>query len=382
MRILIAHTFYRTPGGEDSFVRGQVDLLQRDHVVELFSASNTELRGSAHAAGRIMYSRAKRREFNEVIRRFQPELIHVHNVYPSMGPVVHLAAAEAGIPLVMTVHNYRLRCPNGYRFTEGAVCDRCTSGFYGHAVMHTCFPSRAQAIGYAGALWVHRFLLSLERKVAMFLAPSDYVRGWLIDSGIPEAKARTVRNFVQNKPHASASVGSYGLYLGRLSSEKGIDILLQALARAGDPPFRIVGDGLFESELRALAKSLSLRNTRFVGRIPHDRVDEVVAGARFVVMPTRSHETLGIAGLEAMALGRPLIVSNRGGLPEIVRGENGMLCPADDVEKLASAVGRLNDEAELCRRYGEAGIRLQRSAFSPEVHRQELERVYEACLDN
>src|SRR5918994_2114012 len=176
MRILFAHSFYRMAGGEDRHVREQVELVSRAHDVELIAASNADLPEAATTAMRMMYSRGKKQQIMEAIDRFAPEVVHIHNAYPSLGPSVILAAHERRIPIVMTVHNMRLRCPNGLMFTQGSLCRRCEAGMYANAVVHACFPTKRQASAYAGALWLHRFVMRLEPRISRFIAPSEFIR--------------------------------------------------------------------------------------------------------------------------------------------------------------------------------------------------------------
>ena len=114
----------------------------------------------------MAYSPRIRADVESAIRTFRPDVIHIHNSYPAFGPAVFLGARNFGIPLVMTVHNYRLRCPNGYMFTEGSICTRCTDGAYHNAVLHPCFPTKEQSIAYASSLWLHRFVLKLEGSIS------------------------------------------------------------------------------------------------------------------------------------------------------------------------------------------------------------------------
>ena len=254
LRILYAHSFYRIPGGEDRHVRDQIDLVSGAHDVELISEANIDLSESPATAARMLYSRAKKRDVGRIIDRFAPDVVHVHNTYPSLGPAVVLAANERGIPIVMTVHNFRLRCPNGFMFTEGALCHRCESGVYINALVHQCFPTKKQAGAYATVLWAHRFVMRLEERIARFIVPSDFMRKRLLRWGIGEDRVRVIRHFVASAGSRShPSIGSYGAFVGRLSPEKGLDVLLAALARAGDPPFLIVGDGPQRAALEDLA---------------------------------------------------------------------------------------------------------------------------------
>ena len=346
MRILFAHSFYRVSGGEDRHVRDQVELLSGVHSVDTLFESNTELSPGPRTARQMLYSSSKKHEVGSAMDRFAPDVVHVHNIYPSLGPAVLLAAYERRVPVVMTIHNLRLRCPNGLMFTDGALCRRCESGNYLNALMHPCFPTYKQAAAYATVLWAHRFVMRLHDGVARFIAPSQFVRIRLREWGISEERISIVPHFVRS-PRSStpeAESGKYGLFLGRLSAEKGLAGLLRALQRAGDPPFLIAGDGPLKGELERLARRLALSNTRFLGQRSHTEVAGLLAEARYLALPSTSEEVSGLAALEALSAGRPLLVSDRGALPELVARGEGLICRPKDVadisKKLASFDGR------------------------------------------
>ena len=379
MRILIAHCFYRLPGGEDRYVEQQMEVLGPRHTVELLGRRNEDLGGKLDTARSMVGSGKERRAVGETIAKFKPDVIHLHNSYPSLGPAVQLAAQRQHVPLVMTVHNFRLRCPNGYMFTEGKPCYRCEDGLYHNALLHNCFPSRGQAATYAAALWLHRFVLRVQDKVTLFLTPSRFVSERVLSWGFDPRRVRVVRNFTDIAPHAG-SPGSYGMYVGRLSSEKGLDVMLRALARAGDPPFRIVGDGTVRPALEALTRELGLTNTVFVGRVAPQRVSEFLEDARYAAMPSLWDEVAGIAALEAMAVGRPLLVTEKGGLPELIENGEGLMARAGDVEDTATKVKALMEDDVRWREMSERALARARAEFTPEAHASQLERAYEHAL--
>jgi glycosyltransferase involved in cell wall biosynthesis len=378
----VAHSFYRRPGGEDRYVSQQMDLLALRHAVELFSRRNDDLGGGLSTAARMTISAsADRDDLRQVIHRFKPEVIHLHNAYPALGPAVHLEAQRAGIPLVMTVHNCRLRCPNGYMFTEGELCRRCESGNYSNAVLHHCFADAKQATSYATSLWLHRFVLHLDDKVAAYITPSQFMHDRMLDWGFPETRVNVVRNFTDHLA-ASAEPGRYGIYVGRLSSEKGVDVLLTALSLAGDPPFLICGDGPMRGPLEALGRDKGLRNTRFMGQLPAGDIAEQLQGSRFFVLPSLWDENAPLAALEAMAAGRPLLVTEGGGLPELVRSGEGLLCRRGDAPDLAQKIGTLSHDDDLCRRAGTAALNRAAAEFTPSAHLGRLEQIYEKAADS
>ena len=375
MRILIAHSFYRDPGGEDTYVRAQAELLEARHSIEVLGPRNDEL-SRGEALNRLVYSGKMRAQIEETIERFRPDVVHLHNAYPSLGPAVHMAIRRRRVPLVMTVHNLRLRCPNGLMFTEGELCRRCEGGMYIHAALHRCFPTRRQGVAYAGALWLHRFVLRSEREVSLFVAPSRFMASRLHEWGISIDKIKVVRNFVSAAPDPQRPPGEYGLFLGRLSSEKGVDVLLRALAAASNPPFRIAGSGPAAERLRDQALHLGLSKTRFLGLVAHGAVPELLAGSRYVVAPSIWEENLPLSVLEAMAAGRAVIGSRRGGLPELVEAARGIAVEPGDERGLAAAILKLSRDGVLCDTFGSAARRFADEELSPGTHLDKLDSVY------
>lgn len=378
MRILVAHASYRTPGGEDRYVEQQVDLLGERHTVELFAGRNAELSGAGAAAGRMFSPKAMRAKVKDAIRTLRPDLVHVHNVYPALGASVHTAARECKVPLVMTVHNYRLRCPNGYRFTEGQVCDRCIRGNHLHALIHDCFPSKAQAFGYATALWLDRFVRHIDDTVDMFIAPSEFMADRLGSWGISADRIQMVRNFTDAWAARPIEVGAYGVYAGRLSSEKGVDVLLQALGRCGDPPFAILGDGPLRAALERMARDLGLQNVRFEGRVDRVELDRMLASARYFVMPSLSDENSPLAVFEALTRGVPAIVTDRGGLPELV--DRSLVVGAGDADDLARAIDLVRHDDDVRERAATAARAFTQRELGPEIHMERLEEAYATAI--
>jgi glycosyltransferase involved in cell wall biosynthesis len=380
VRILLGHSFYRLTGGEDRYVRQVVELLGRDHDVELLCASNERLSETVGTAARMLYSPSAIERVSRTLARFRPHVVHIHNPYPALGPSLHMAARRQGVPIVMTAHNFRLRCPNGLMFTNGALCRRCERGMYVNALIHDCMSSRKQAAAYAAALWAHRFVLRLEQNVSLFVAPSGFMRQRLLDWGIPADRVVVIRNFVKPTPDASAEPGRYGLYIGRLGEGKGLDILLHALSRSGDPYFKIAGTGPLRSGLEELARELALRNCSFTGWQEPGESARLLKGARFVTIPSVWEENAPLAALEAMAAGRPLVLSDAGGLPELADTGAGLLSRMGDADELATSISMLVSDDRACVRLGGAGLAASRGAFSPSAHVSMLTAAYRRAI--
>jgi len=226
------------------------------------------------------------------------------------------------------------------------------------------------------ALWIHRFPLRLENKVALFLAPSLFMGEQLKRWGIGPIRVRVIRNFTDIPVASSSSPGAFGVYAGRLSKEKGLDVLLRALKLAADPPFTVIGDGPQKDELERVAADLGLRRVSFVGKVSPDQVRPMLERSRFAVFPSLCHENAPVAALEAMAAGRPLLVTCRGGLPELVDEGRGLVCSPGDVRDMADKLLLLVEDGDLCRRAGEAGLAFARKELGPARHKSQLEDAY------
>jgi glycosyltransferase involved in cell wall biosynthesis len=280
---------------------------------------------------------------------------------------------------VLTVHNFRLRCPNGFMFTEGAPCRRCEAGNYLHATLHHCFGSRAQAAGYATSLWAHRFVLKTDDKIDLFITPSSFLRSRLIEWGFDADRVSVVRNFAE-PPEADSEPGAYGVNLGRMSSEKGLDGLLRALREAGDPPFVFIGSGPVLDDLKKMARALKLEGTEFRGQLEPSEVAPLLRRARYVALPSTWDENAPLAALEAMATGRPLLVSRTGGLPELIEGGEGLMFDPGDTAAMAEHITSLMKDDDLCRALGGRGLARVKSEFTPETHLEKLEEAYATAL--
>ncbi|MGH2756364.1 MAG: glycosyltransferase family 4 protein [Actinomycetota bacterium] len=380
MRVLMAHSFYRVPGGEDRYVLRLMDLLEARHEVRLLGPRNVDLREGIRTAASMAYSRKRLQEARDAIDEFEPHLIHLNNPYPSLGASVHLAASKAGVPLIVTVHNLRMRCPNGLMFTEGAICRRCQEGAYFNAALHQCFPRRTQGAAYATVLWLHRFVVHLEEKVSLFICPSNYMRDRLLSWGLDESKLRVVPHFIPMDVPASSKPGRYGIYVGRLSQEKGVDTLLDALKEAGDPEFLIVGGGPLAEDLKRRSAELGLMNTSFLGHVDPERVRSLLSESRFLVMPSACEESASLAAMEAMSVGRPLLVTSLGALPELVSTGAGIAFTAGNVAELARGIDRLMADDGFCQAAGERSLTIARERFSAQSHLSKLEGAYESAL--
>lgn len=378
MRILVLHSRYRSgsASGENRVVDDEVRLLQTaGHAVEAFQpqmdpAGPAEL---LHSAAGVVWSIRAPHEVAARIDRFRPDVVHVHNLFPALSPAV-LRAVPSRIPLVMTLHNYRLLCLPGTFLRDGVVCEDCLGRSKWPGVIHGCYQgSVAASAALATSLELHRAVGSFD-NVDLYVAISRFVRAKHIEAGLPGPR-------IVVKPHFSwpssrrDGPGSYFLFLGRLSPEKGGSTLVEVFRRSS-ARLIIVGEGPDGAMLRRRGSS----NLEFRGTVEPDRVPDLLAGARALLVPSLSHEGAGKVVLEAYAASVPVLASEAGGLPEVVDdGQTGFLLPPGDVPAWTRAVDRMSDD-ELVQRMGAAGLAMWKQGYGPDQGLANLEAVYEQAV--
>jgi glycosyltransferase involved in cell wall biosynthesis len=331
-------------------------------------------------AASSVYSWKARRSLAALLDARRPDVAHLHNVYHQLTLSVIDELARRRIPIVLTLHDWKIACPAYTLFTEGAPCRRCVSGSVANAVAHRCVKGSALASGLAAAEAAVARRRGTYGKVQRFIAPSRFAAGVAAMAGIEPRRVAYVPNFLTDaelcsRPAEGPREPAF-LYAGRLEATKGVRQLLDAFARVEGPAaLRVAGAGLLEGEVRAAAA----RDPRIahLGRIDRAEVLRELERARAVVLPSIWEDNGPLAILEAQARGAALVVSDRGGPPEFVRdGESGLVVPAEDVGALAGALQRLADDPELACRFGERGRRDVEAEHTAGRHYERLLSVY------
>jgi glycosyltransferase involved in cell wall biosynthesis len=379
MRILILHSRYLSgpASGENRVVDDEVALLrQAGHTVHLRdpSAENIDGLGLARTALNAIWSRNETARVTELIAHHSPDVVHSHNLWPALSPAVISAAAKQGVPIAMTLHNYRLMCLPATLLRDGRGCEECVGRIPWRGVTYRCYHDSALASGtLAASISLHR-TIGTWKKVSLFMAISKFVREKHIQGGLPAAKIMVKPHFVWPGPRREGP-GDYFLYLGRLSPEKGVITLVETW-REARAPLLIVGEGPQAEDVRAKASpDVEIRPT-----VPPPEVVELISRARAVVVPSVWYEGAGRVVLEAYASGVPVIASRIGALPEVVEdGVSGLLVPPVDKAAWVSAVERLLDDSES-ERLGRGGYNLWDERYRPDNGLANLERGYERLL--
>ena len=318
MRFLLVHNTYQQAGGEDAVVTAERALLmERGHEVNVYRRSNDELRSRAHFAAlktgfETAWSSRSYREISEALRREKPDIAHFHNTFPLISPAAYYACAHAAVPVVQTLHNYRLLCPAATLFRNGSVCESCVGrGIPWPGVVHGCYrDSRVATAAVSAMLAVHHALETWKKKVDVYIALSEFARNKFIQGGLPGERVVVKQNFVHPAPGSKDGEGQYALFVGRLSEEKGLRVLLSAWSKlAATVPLKIAGDGPMLEEVVSEIARRQLQQVDSLGRVPPQEIFERLRGARFLVCPSVWFEGSPMTVLESFACGLPVIAS-------------------------------------------------------------------------
>jgi glycosyltransferase involved in cell wall biosynthesis len=384
MRVLQLYNNYVSGGGgETTMVRTtQAVLEQHGHIVETVIRDNHSIKGGLAKAKVFLtgiYSPEAKRTAEALYDSFRPDVVHLFNLYPLFSPSVIIAANQRGIPVVMGVQNYQLSCPTASHFSHGEECTRCIGGKEYHCALRNCKGSALQSVGYALRSGFAQTARWYAEGVHEFLVVSNLVRDRMVQNGYAAESINVVPNCVPlREAPEEKSGGGYIGFVGRITPEKGISVLLQA-ARISGLPVRIAGDGPELESLRAAAPS----NVAFTGMLDRSRVSECYSGARMIVVPSIWDEPFGLVAPEAMSYGLPVIAARSGGLQDIVvDGVTGRLYERHDAEELALYMSEIWNSPAIAARMGEAGYDRASLEYSVEPYYERLMTIYARTIAN
>ncbi len=387
MKILICHNFYQSKGGEAQTVFREKELLEKKgNSVILFTKDNKEINNYGLVQKikfffDIFFSFKTYREIKRIIERQRPDLAHIHNVFPLISPSVYYALKKMKIPVVQTVHNYRFLCPNGlFLNNDGKICERCKNGNFFNAIMRKCYRnSYLQTLGMAFTLCLHHKLKTFTNKIDVFIAPSNFLKKKLIESGMPKKKIIVKPHFIRcEKIKPSYEFDNYVVYMGRLSREKGLSTLLRAWKGMPNFTLRIMGDGPIRSELESFVIQKEITNVEFLRFIKGPKRFEVLKKAMFMIFPSEGYETFAYAIIESFACGTPVIASRIGAITELIEeGIVGFLFEPGNANDLLQKISMLIENKELLLKMRHNAWKLAEEHFSENIGYENIMEVYQ-----
>ena len=384
MKILQVHNFYRTRGGECGVVDAEKHLLESyGHTVIQFSADSKILDAmpftqKASAFLQIPYNFRALARLQRFVAQNEPDIAHVHNVFPLLSPAVYVALKRVSIPVIQTIHNYRLLCPNGLFYVDGKICEACQQGGFKEAIKNRCMhDSFATSALYATAIALGWHNGTFQSCIDRYIVLNSFVFEKLVAAGVPQEKIRLCGNFVSHFAVESAAKQPYALYIGRLSLEKGLMTLLAASRMVPELPIKIAGTGPLEGDLRRAISGPGMKHIELVGHVTGEAKHSLISEALCTLLPSEWYENFPLSVVESLALGTPVVASRIGGLPELVQQDHtGLLFPAGDKKALAECLRRISRRESDTDRMAAMALTTAQELFSPQRHFEQLLAIY------
>lgn len=383
MRILLVHNFYQQFGGEDQVVLHELETLKEKHDVCFYSRHNNELLqlgpiGKANALFATVDSHRTRTDIHALVAEHRPDVAYLHNIYPLISPSIYHVLHSLGVPIVQVIHDFRPLCTNGWFYNQEGVCERCKGGNNLHAIRHRCYKdSYAYSTLYAAALAFARSSGALA-KVDAFVCLTDFARRKLASAGVRPERLFVRPNCI-DATQVAPSAGScdYVAYIGRLSREKGVWTLIQAMENVRGPMLKIAGTGPEEAAIRDYVKKKGIQNVQLLGFVSGSAREEFLRNSMFTIMPSEWYEMFPMVLLEAWATGKPVIGSNLGATADLIEdGSTGLLFEPANPLDLAQKIESLYSSPDRASCMGTRARAVVETKYSPAASHNLLMQIF------
>ena len=389
MRILFVHNRYQFHGGEDAVLDVEAALLKRKgHEVDILLFSNDAIQGlggKIKAGLRSFHNNSSAAVFKEAVDRFRPDVIHVHNLWFEASPSIITEAFARHLPLVMTIHNYRLLCVNALLLRNNKPCELCVNHtFAWYGIRYRCYHhSYIESALVAGIAGIHKMKGTWQEKVTQFIAPAAFIQEKMRQSSLqlPEGKIAVKPNFIEDPGVSTLPRQDYFLFVGRLTESKGIHTLLSVFEANPQYQLVIAGDGPDREEV--LQRIAGKGNISYAGLLGKAEVLMHMRQCTALLFPSIWYEGLPVTIIESFACGTPVIASQLGAMADMITdGENGFHFTAGDTQSLTSALSRWTDSsAEVQEKLRWGARKSYESAYHPDVHYAAVMRIYEQVIE-
>lgn len=334
------------------------------------------------AVERLFFSSEARRQIKRIIEDTKPDIVHVHGIGHEISPFVLKVVKSFNIPVIQTLHDYGLLCPNTSFVSHGEVCERCKGGRYYNVVLRRCKRDSLPASLLACASQYAYMMTNIyKQNVDVYISPSSFLKRKLLEHGIKK-RIVEVPNFINlDSCQPGVENAGYCIYAGRLLSIKGIRTLMDAAKLVRHIKILVAGDGELADEIRAIIAEEKLDNVKLLGYVASDELMRLMSSSNFMTFPSEWYENYPMSIIESFACGKPVIASNIGALPELViNGQNGLLFEPGHPEQLAARMQELFDHPEKAVEMGKRGRETVVINNDPESHYRQIMKVYQDLL--
>ena len=380
MKILIIHNHYLERGGEDEVVEAEIRLLREyGHEAILYEKSNEYIEKLSFVKKFIFiffelnFSKIVYKEIKEIIKTQKPDIAHIHNIFFCITPSVYFALKEENIPIVQSLHNYRLFCLRGTFYNCGLVCEKCKDKQLFKGVMEKCWRnSFFSSFFLAKLLYKKKFFL---KNINSYIVTSKFSKDKFIELGLDREKLYLKTNFLSIKADRNNQDHKYALFLGRLVDYKGVETLMRAFEATPAFKLKIIGDGPLRSEVHSYASTHN--NIEWLGRIDRDLVLTTIKNSSFLIFPSECYENMPLVILESFVFSKPVLASNLGAIKEfVIDGENGLLFKSGDARDLSVKIAYLFSHDKERIEMGRNASKIYQERFDKERNYHDLVDIY------
>ena len=402
MKILLVNKFHYYKGGSETYYFDLAKLLEKNgHEVAFFSMkdeknikthnkeyfvepidlnSNNKLK-----ALDVIYSKNNKRKMEEALEEFKPDIVHLNNFQRQLSASIIKPIIKRKIPIIFTAHDVQAICP-AITMLDGNknICEKCKKGKYINCIKNKCV-KKSMAKSVLGAIegWFYRKNKIYTNKINHIITPSEFYKTKFIEDGTNADKISVLHNFLDIEQFdVQTQDNDYALYFGRLSKEKGILNLINAFAKTDEGNLYIAGDGEEKENIESIIKEKNLQDrVKLLGYLDKDKMKEAIKNCKFVVVPSTWYENCPYSIMETLAIGKPVIGANIGGIPElIVQNETGLLYKYDDVEDLADEMNKLYKNKELVQNMGKNAKKYAADNYSADNYYKNIIKIYNEVI--
>lgn len=402
MRILLVNKFHYLKGGSEKYYFELANLLkEKGHQIAFFSMKNEKNiqtnekeyfvdeidlnTGSKLKALDVIYSKENKRKMLEALEDFKPDIVHVNNFQRQLSESIIEAIKEKNIPIIFTAHDVQAICPAITMLDSNKeICELCKNGKYLNCIKKKCIKNSSlkSVLGAIEGKY-YRLKKVYNKKISYIITPSNFYKQKLVEDGVDEKKIKAIYNFIDvNKYNLEKKDNGYGLYLGRLSKEKGILNLIEAFSKLQDKKLYLAGDGPERERIEKIIKERKLEeNIKLLGYLSQDEVKKYIKNARFIVVPSIWYENCPYSILETQAIGKPVIGASIGGIPELVKDkENGLTYNYYSIDELETKMKLLFENKKLAEKYGKNAKEYAQKFYNKENYYNRIIKIYEEAL--
>lgn len=404
MKILAVNKFFYRKGGSEAYFLGLNDLLKENNIevipfsmkdkknipskyesyfIENIDYSHMDIKTKLVNSMKMIYSFEAEKKIEKIVADTKPEIAHLHIFQHQLSPSILHGLKKYNVKIVNTVHDLKVICPNYKMLNKNGNCEECKGGRYYRCFSNSCVKgSKLNSAVSVMEAYVNKFIKSYS-YVDKFICPSKFYRDKFIEFGVPKEKVIYIPNFIDlDKFTPNYEHDNYFVYVGRLSEEKGIKTLIEAMKSINGIKLRIVGTGPLENELKEIKDQLNLENVEFLGFKIGDELKTIVSNSMFTVVPSEWYENCPMTVIESMAYGKAVLGSDSGGIPELIRNnETGLIFKTGDKNDLIDKIQYLIENPDRVKTMGINGRKAAESEYNKDIHFQRIKKVYDELLE-